>query len=120
MSNKEFSIDYVIGDEVKNFEIGKQVYYIKSQYTEQYEYCKECKSRHSVGKETLYYIKPCTIVGFDIDGNHCFSYNTKNSFTLRIKVIDEDDSSKEFNVSETFFTEQEAQERIDKMKEYSK
>ena len=63
-------------------------------------------------------IKPCTISGFNIEGNHCFSYNIKNNFTLRIKVINENDSMKEFDVSELFTTEKEAQERIDKIKEF--
>jgi len=40
---KEFSIDYMVGDEIINFEIGNQLYYIESNYGEKYEYCKECK-----------------------------------------------------------------------------
>ena len=118
MNNKEFSINYMVGNEIINFEIGNQMYYIESNYGEKYEYCKECKSSHPVGKQTSYYIKSCTITGFNIEGNHCFSYNIKNSFTLRIKIIDENDSMKEFDVSELFITEEEAQERINKMKEF--
>lgn len=120
MNNKEFSINYTIGEDLVNFKIGQEMYYVESKYAEKYEYCKECKNSHPVGKQTSYYIKPCTICGFDVEGNHCFSYNIKNSFTLRIKVIDENDSTKEFDVSELYFTEKETQERIDKMKEYTK
>ena len=120
MDNKEFDINYMIGDNLINFQIGTEVYYIESKYSEKYEYCKECKTDHSTGKQTLYYIRPCTICGFEIEGNHSFSYNIKNSFALRIKVIDENDSSKAFNVNEVYFTEEDAQEKIDKMRNLTK
>jgi len=113
---KEFSINYTIGDQLINFEIGKEIFYIESKYTEKYEYCKECKHGHSVGQQYSYYIRPATIFGFYLEGNHAYSYNTKNSFTLRIKVINENDSMKEFDVNEIYFTEKEAQEKIDKIK----
>ena len=55
MNNKEFSINYMVGNEIINFEIGNEMYYIESNYGEKYEYCKECKSSHPVGKQTSYY-----------------------------------------------------------------
>jgi hypothetical protein len=120
MNDKEFSVNYMLGDELVNFKHGKEVFFIKSSYSEKYEYCKECKTAHPIGKQTIYSIRSATIFGFNIESNHCYSYNTKNSFTMRIKVIDEDDSSKEFDVNEIFFTEEEAQKRINKYESLNK
>lgn len=111
----DFNIGYKIGEDIINYKLGQEVFYIDSQYNEQYEYCKECKTSHSIGRKVMSYSKNATIFGFNIEANHCYSYNTKNSFTLKIVIIDEEDNFKTFDVGNIYLSKEDADNMIKKL-----
>jgi hypothetical protein len=114
--NKDFSIDYIINDKSVALSLGQVIFYINTQYRDEYEYCKECRQGHSIGKKYFYDIIPATICGFEIKANHCFSYSVNNPFTLRIQVIDENDHEKTLEVEQIYFDKDAAKEKIDNRK----
>jgi len=112
MTEKQFSVSYKVGDNTVIFELGQEVYYIETEYKDEYVYCKECKNLHSIGKKYSYRIISATICGFDIRANHCFSYNIRNQFVLKINIVDEDDRNEIFDVGNVYFKVEDAQKAI--------
>lgn len=111
-----FTINYVVGDEVKTFALGQDVFYVSTTYPTISCRCKECGSIYDEKKETQRKIIPCTITGFKIAANYSFSYNTQNSFVLTINVI-HNESDKELYLPwfNCFTTIEEAKEELKRL-----
>ena len=105
-----FEITYIVGEKELTFKIGQSIFFVNVNYQPQYKTCKLCNSSHSTGTKQVYTIVPCTICGFTIRGNHAFSYNVKNSFTLKVQVIyDESDTETELEPRRCFTRMEEAE-----------
>lgn len=113
---KIFTINYVVGDEVKTFALGQDVFYVSTTYPTISCRCKECGSIYDEKKEIQRKIIPCTITGFKITANHSFSYNTQNSFVLDINAIhNESDEEVDLRSSSCFTTIEEAEKELKRL-----